>query len=136
MIFLGGSKMKKILFVLMFCTLSAFSYARTYYGAIALNTRTGATGYAYDYYTKNSAISAARGHCRGNCIVPVVFWNTCCFYIFFHRIYNFKEINYGFISINNGKPSFYRFMHIGFPLYSKRKEVFRKHVTTCIIKYF
>ncbi len=77
MIFLGGSKMKKILFVLMFCTLSAFSYARTYYGAIALNTRTGATGYSYDYYTKNSAISAARGHCRGNCIVPVVFWNTC-----------------------------------------------------------
>ena len=61
----------------MFCTLSIFSYARTYYGAIALNPRTGATGYAYDHYTRNRAISAARGYCSGNCVVPVVFWNTC-----------------------------------------------------------
>ena len=69
--------MKKIILIMVFCLVTAVLPARDFFGAIALNPQTGATGYSYDHYSKKSAISAAQSYCTGNCIVPVVFWNTC-----------------------------------------------------------
>ena len=45
-------------------TAASSASARNYYGAIAINTRTGAYGYSYDYKTQSGAINAALKKCR------------------------------------------------------------------------
>ena len=69
--------MKKMTFITIFFLITAVLPARDFFGAIALNPQTGATVYSYDHYSEDDAISAAELYCNGNCVVPVVFWNTC-----------------------------------------------------------
>ncbi len=66
--------MKKILFLLTFTTLSLGS---TYWGAIAINRRTGDTGYSYDFSTESQATKAALSECEGDCEIGVSFYNSC-----------------------------------------------------------
>ena len=67
-----------LFFSIFFIFTNAYSaYYDSYYGAIAINSYTGATGYSYDYSSRNSAENAALAYCDGNCVVAVWFANQC-----------------------------------------------------------
>ncbi len=68
--------MKKLLILILFVLMSFFLNA-AYYGAIAINQQTGATGYSYDYSSRYAAERTALNHCKGNCRIAVYFRNTC-----------------------------------------------------------
>ena len=65
--------MKKLLLFLFISIMSLSDY----YGAIAINTDTGATGYSYDYSSQSSAERAALNYCGQNCEVAIWYKNTC-----------------------------------------------------------
>ena len=68
--------MKKFLIMALFILISSVLNA-AYYGAIAINKQTGATGYSYDYRSRYEAERAALNYCKGNCRIAVYFWNSC-----------------------------------------------------------
>ena len=65
--------MKKLLLFLFISIMSLSDY----YGAIAINRDTGATGYSYDYSSQSSAERAALNYCGQNCEVAIWYKNTC-----------------------------------------------------------
>lgn len=72
--------MKKILFVLLMLCMSLMTYAKDYYGAIAINKETGAYGYSYDYSYQSNAENAALVECRkrgGTCEIATWVRNGC-----------------------------------------------------------
>lgn len=74
---LESGEMRKILLMLfIMIAVPSFSYYN-YYGAIAINQSTGASGYSYNYSDESSAINTALNHCGYNCIATVSFANTC-----------------------------------------------------------
>lgn len=66
--------MKKILFLFV---LTTTVFSSTYWGAIAINRRTGHTGWSYDYSTESAAMSEALKGCEGDCEIGVSFYNSC-----------------------------------------------------------
>lgn len=63
-------------------TAASVASARNYYGAIAINTRTGASAYSYDYKTKSAAINAALKKCKryahgSSCRTAIWVRNAC-----------------------------------------------------------
>ncbi len=67
--------MKKLLMTALFILISSVLNA-AYYGAIAINKQTGATGYSYDYRSRYDAERVALNYCNGNCHIAVYFWNS------------------------------------------------------------
>ena len=73
-------KIRRILLFLTFVFMFANTYSDyydNYYGSIAIDPNTGATGYSWDYSTRSGAERAALNYCEGNCVVAVWFSNQC-----------------------------------------------------------
>ena len=69
--------MKKILCFLFLAVVSFSNCYNECYGAIAIDSNTGATGYSYNYANRTSAERMALNSCGQNCEVAVWFRNTC-----------------------------------------------------------
>ena len=61
--------MKKLLILILFVLMSFFLNA-AYYGAIAINQQTGATGYSYDYSSRYAAERTALNHSHHSAAWP------------------------------------------------------------------
>lgn len=58
--------------------------ADDYYGSLAIDVKTGRTGYSYDYWSEGEAEAAALSECQKSedselpqCEVVYTFWNSC-----------------------------------------------------------